>query len=92
MPKDDLEPHSIRVGWSIAQSSLQLGNFLKSSHLRILYQQLINCFELGENPFSFTFCNNGKKCTDKTFEDYGTTFEKGDSVAAYIVSVIILVN
>ena len=63
MPKDDIEPYSIRVGWSIGQSSLQIG----------------------ENPFSFSFCNNGKKCHDKTFEDYGAVVDKGDSIAAYIV-------
>lgn len=65
LPKDDTEPYSIRVGWSIAQSSLQLG----------------------ENQYSFSFCNNGKKCHDKTFEDYGAVLDKGDSIAAYIVKL-----
>lgn len=63
LPKcSESEPHMIRVGWSVAESSNQLG----------------------EDGFSFAFCNNGKKCTNNVFEDYGETFEKGDSVASYI--------
>ena len=63
VPKcSEAEPHMFRVGWSVIESSMQLG----------------------ENKYSFAYCNNGKKCTDKVFEDYGETFQKGDSVASYI--------
>jgi len=68
VPKcSESEPHMIRVGWSVAESSNQLG----------------------ENDYSFAYCNSGKKCSGGLFEDYGETFEKGDSVASYVVSFIL---
>lgn len=39
--------------------------------------------QLGEDRFSFAYCNNARKCTQSVFEDYGESFEKGDSIAAY---------
>ena len=70
IPKcSESEPHMIRVGWSVAESSTQLG----------------------ENKYSFAYCNSGKKCTESVFEDYGETFEKGDSVASYVVSLTIII-
>lgn len=38
----------------------------------------------GETEFSFGYANNGKKCYNRTFDDYGDSFEKGDSIAAYV--------
>lgn len=67
MPKDDLEPYMLRVGWSLRYSSLQLG----------------------ESPFSIAYCSTGKICCNKVFEDYGEVFQKGDSIASYIVIKLI---
>jgi hypothetical protein len=53
----------LRVGWSLNDTSLQLG----------------------EDVYSYAYCSNGKKCCNKQFEDYGEIFQKGDSIAAYLV-------
>jgi heterogeneous nuclear ribonucleoprotein U-like protein 1 len=44
--------------------------------------------QLGMDDFSFAYCSNGKKLKNSVYEDYGESFQKSDSVAAYIVNII----
>lgn len=62
LQKDDPDSHLIRIGWSLKESSLQLG----------------------EEKFSYSYCNNARICNDCLFKDYGETFAKEDSIGAYI--------
>lgn len=59
--------------------------------LRVGWSLNYSPLQLGESKFSFGYASNGKKCVDKTFEDYGDSFEKGDSIAAYLVCFVLLI-
>ena len=53
--------------------------------IRVGWSLNYSSLQLGEEEFSFAYCNTGKICCDKNFSDYGETFDKGDSIGAYIV-------
>lgn len=64
---------------------------LEPNLLRVGWSLNYSPLQLGESKFSFGYASNGKKCVDKTFEDYGDSFEKGDSIAAYLVGFAIFI-
>jgi heterogeneous nuclear ribonucleoprotein U-like protein 1 len=51
--------------------------------LRVGWSLNTSSSQLGEDEYSFGYCSNGKKCCNKLFEDYGESFDKGDSIGIY---------
>ena len=62
---------------------------LEPNLIRVGWSINYSSLQLGESELSFGYASNGKKCCNKTFEDYGDQFDKADSIAAYIVIRII---
>ena len=61
-------------------------SFMTKSYAIRVGWSLDSCsLQLGMEDFSYAYCSNGKKLKNSVYEDYGESFQKSDSVAAYIV-------
>nr|XP_006823758.1 PREDICTED: heterogeneous nuclear ribonucleoprotein U-like protein 1-like [Saccoglossus kowalevskii] len=52
--------------------------------VRVGYSTDVCSFQLGEEPLSFGYGSNQKKCTNNTFEDFGEEYGEGDVITAYV--------
>lgn len=87
------EPYGLRVGWSVADSSLLLGKnevFLYLLSVDVLYLLksfwFLLGFTSGEDELSFCYDGRGKKVSDRKEENFGEPFSEGDIIGCYAVS------
>lgn len=89
------EPYGLRVGWSVAVSSLLLGKndvFLYLLSVDVIYLLksfwILLGFTSGEDELSFCYDGRGKKVSDRKEENFGEPFSEGDIIGCYAVSYV----
>ena len=74
--------HELRLGWTLDEDSYLVGeNKARKPGGNVCRKTLTSMISLFQ--ISFCYSGSGKKGKDCVFEDYGTSFAKGDVVTAY---------
>ena len=64
---------------------------MESSHnLRVGWSSLDSETIAGDDRASFAYDSSGKKVTRSNTEDYGESFDEGDVIGCYLVSIFIM--
>lgn len=88
--KDDKCPHGLRVGWSMADSSLLLGEDVLPQNFCYLdmcsYSLIFFGLLPGKDELSFAYDGRGRKVSGGTEEVFGEPFTVGDIIGCYTVS------